>query len=245
MMPNFDIEKIKFGTDPDTFDRAVAMYEGGAVTQFQDDAYGCSATVIGTHPYHVFVDVRHYDRGSCDCYVGKKDVLCKHMIAVAIRAVMLGEPLSEKYKQRVGDVSFSGKIGELTKAEFSEKKKSITSALRYIKTYSGPSRTWFAYQNSLCEGCVRLAAIVSEFPASVQTAQLLVDLLLRLDKKLCEGGVDDSDGTVGGFMGEVVSILEEYAHIDQRCIKAFEKICGRKMCFEWEEPLIRLVDEGV
>ncbi|OGI19226.1 MAG: hypothetical protein A3J06_04235 [Candidatus Moranbacteria bacterium RIFCSPLOWO2_02_FULL_48_19] len=68
------------------------------------------------------------------------------------------------------------------------------------------SLTWFIYQNSLSEDCSRLAATVSELPVSLQTAELLVDLLLRMDKKLCTGGVDDSDGVVGGCMEEIVGV---------------------------------------
>lgn len=166
------------------------------------------------------------------------------MVAVAIRAVTLGSPLSEKEKQRADEVSCSGRIGELTKEQLSDVKKAITSALRYIKGYSGPSRIWFAYQNSLCEGCARLSIIASDLPVSKQTSDVLVDLLLRLDKKLCTGGVDDFDGTVGGCMSEVVAMLKEYARLDARCIQSFEKVCKRETCFDWEEPLVRIVDEG-
>lgn len=244
MMLHFDLEKIKFATDPQTFERAVDLYENGKVTEFKEDAYGCFAIVIGTKPYHVFVDARQYDQGHCECYLGQKDVLCKHMVAVAIRAVTLGDPLSEKEKQCVGEVSCSGRVGELSKEQFSDVKTTITSALRYIKGYSGPSRIWFAYQDSLCEGCARLSAIASELPVSKQTSDVLVDLLIRLDKKLCTGGVDDSDGTVGGFMSAVVALLVEYARLDVRCIQSFEKVCKRETCFDWEEPLVRIIDEG-
>ena len=83
---------------------------------------------------------------------------------------------------------------------------------------------------------------MSKLPVSLQTAKLLIDLLLRLDKKLCTG-VDDSDGTVGGFIQEVVAVLVDYYALDKTCIKAFEKLCQRDTCFEWEEPLVRIVDE--
>lgn len=244
MFPQFDIEKIKFATDPQTFERAVALYENGKVTQFQEDAYGCSAIVIGTHPYHVSVDARHYDHGHCDCYLGQKDVLCKHMVAVALRAVTLGEPLSDEEKKRVGEVTWSGNVGELTKEQLAGVKKSITGAMRYIKAYTGPSRTWFAYQSSLCEGTARLAALISELPASKQSAKLLIDLLLRLDHKLCYGGTDDSDGTVGSFMYEVIVLLEKFVEYDPKCAKAFQALIGKETCFGWEEPLVRYIDEG-
>ena len=78
---------------------------------------------------------------------------------------------------------------------------------------------------------------------SEQIAKLLVDMLLRLDKRLCGGGVDDSNGTVGGFVYEVVDMLQEYVRLDPKCIKAFEKLCRQETCFGWEEPLVKIVDE--
>lgn len=244
MFPRYDLEKIKFATDGPTFERAVGLYEAGKVTQFKAVMNGFSAVVLGTKPYRVFVSARHFDRGSCECYLGQRDILCKHMVAVAIYAVLRGEPLTEKEKQSIDSPSCSGKLGVLTKEELDEIKKSITAALRYIKPYYGPSRIWFRYQDSLSEGCRRLSAIISDLPVSEQTARLLVDLLLRLDKKLSQGGVDDSDGTVGGFMCETVSVLERYAKLDPACIKAFKKLCGKPTCFEWEESLVELFDES-
>jgi hypothetical protein len=78
-------------------------------------------------------------------------------------------------------------------------------------------RIWFAYQGSLRQGCNRLSVIISELPVSEQTTELLIKLLLRLDDKLSRGGVDDSDGTVGGFIEETVHALEQYAKLDPAC----------------------------
>lgn len=133
----------------------------------------------------------------------------------------------------------------MSKEKLAQTKKAITSAVIYIKPYNVPSRLWFSYQNSLDEGCARLVKLISDLPVSEQTAELLVDLLLRLDKKLCTGGVDDSNGTVGGFMEEIVLMLQEYAKLDQDCIKAFEKLCGKETSFGWEEPLVKIVDKGL
>ena len=242
MFPRYDLEKIKFATDGPTFERAVGLYEAGKVTQFKAVMNGFSAVVLGTKPYHIFVSARHFDRGSCECYLGQRDILCKHMVAVAIYAVLKGEPLTEKEKQSIDSPSCSGKLGVLTKEELDEIKKSITAALRYIKPYYGPSRIWFRYQDSLSEGCRRLSAIVSNLPVSEQTARLLVDLLLRLDKKLSLGGVDDSDGTVGGFIEETVQMLKEYAKLDSACLQAFRALENRETCFGWEEPLVKLIE---
>ena len=89
-----------------------------------------------------------------------------------------------------------------------------------------------------------LSAIVSDLPVNKQSAEILVKLLLRLDRKLRIGGVDDSNGIVGGFMTQVVEMLEEYTRIDPDCINAFKSLIGIGItCFQWEEPLIRIWDE--
>jgi len=90
MFPQYDLDKIKFATDGPTFERAVGLYEAGKVTQFEAVMDGFSAVVLGTKPYQVFVSARHFDRGSCECYLGQRDILCKHMVAVAIYAVLRG-----------------------------------------------------------------------------------------------------------------------------------------------------------
>ncbi len=66
-------------------------------------------------------------------------------------------------------------------------------------------------------------------------------MILRIDDKLCRGGVDDSDGTVGGFIEETVNMLEEYAKLDMNCVRAFNELKDKETCFGWEEPLLKLV----
>lgn len=242
MKSAYNLEKIKFATDGPTFERAVALYESGKVVKFQDTGYTYCATMLGSEPYEVFISNRHYDQGNCTCYLGQNDTLCKHMVAVALYAVMDGEPMTDEDKKLVHTPSCSGNLGTLNTEQLSEVKKAITFAMRLIKPYNGPSRIWFAYQDSLQEGCNRLSVLVSDLPISEQTARLLVDMLLRLDRKLSIGGVDDSDGTVGGFIEETVSVLKEYVRFDPLCVKAFEKLKGIETCFGWEEPLLKLTD---
>jgi len=240
---SYDLDKIKFATDEATFKRAVDLYESGKVTEVEQLGGYYSAVVLGTEPYRVSVSARNYKHGHCACYLGQKGTLCKHMVALALCAVMDGGPLSDKDKQISCHIEFSGRSGALKKGKLEALKKSITEAMRYIKPYHGPSRIWFANQDSLQEGCNRLSAVVSDLPVNKQTAELLVKLLLRLDRKL-RGGVDDSNGIVGGFMSEVVGMLEEFAQIDPACISAFEPLAGIETCFCWEEPLVRILDEG-
>ena len=243
MKPSFDLDKIKFATDQPTYEKAVVLYEAGKVTQFKEGISSYSAVVLGTKPYRVSIEARRFGLANCECYLGQRDTLCKHMVAVSIYAAMDGKKLSDEDKKLVSSPVCSGKLGELSKQELAETKKSITSAMGYIKAYTGPSRIWFAYQNSLDEGCARLSKLVSDLPISEQTAKLLVDTLLRLDKRLCTGGVDDSNGTVGGFMQEIVEMLKEYTKLDPKCIKPFKKLCSQETCFDWEKPLVKIFDE--
>jgi len=241
MRPKYSLDKIKFATDAPTFGKAVALYENGKVIQFKEGINAYSAVVQGTKPYRVSVEARRYDCGYCECYLGQHDILCKHMVAVAIRAATGGNPLSDGDKRPVSQPTCSGRLGTSGKKELAAARKAITAAMRYIKSYEGPSRTWFAYQNSLSEGCGRLSKVVSELPVGEQTAKLLVDTLLRLDGKLCRSGVDDSDGTVGGFIEETVQVLGEYVKLDPSCVKTFNELKGKETCFGWEEPLIKLI----
>lgn len=241
MPPQYDLDKIKFSVDAPTFERAVGLIEKGKVTKFKKDFGGFSATVLGTEPYEVSVSAQHHDRGNCTCYLGREDVLCKHIVAVAVYAITGGKKLTEEEKKLVSSPVSSGKSGELEKADFAEVKKAITGAMRYIKSYDGPSRTWFAYQNSLSEGCNRLSQLISDLPVGASTAKLLVDMLLRLDEKVSRGGIDDSDGTVGGFMEQTVEVLQEYVKLEPRCKKEFETLKNRETSFGWEEPLLKLI----
>ncbi|OGE26317.1 hypothetical protein A3C26_02825 [Candidatus Daviesbacteria bacterium RIFCSPHIGHO2_02_FULL_39_12] len=241
MQPTYDLDKIKFATDGPTFEKAVGLYESGKVTQFEEGIGAYSAIVQGSQPYRVLVEACRYDCGHCECYLGQNDTLCKHMVAVAIYAVSGGKPLSDEDKRLVTGPTCSGRLGVLTKKDLSAFKKAITTAMRHIKPYIGPARIWFAYQNSLSEGCNRLSAIVSDLPVSKQTAWLLVDMLLRLDKKLSTGGVDDSEGTVGGFIEETVNVLKEYTRVDSSCKETFRLLEGRETSFGWEGPLLALV----
>src|SRR3989344_874325 len=244
MTAKYDLDKIKFATDGPTFERAISIYESGGVKNFRDNEMsGFLANVRGSggNVYEVFVSARRFDECDCTCYLGQNDTLCKHMVAVAIRAVTGGKPLRDEEKKLVSRPTCSGLLGELSKEELAAIKKEITGAMRYIKPYDGPSRTWFSYQSSLAEGCNRLAKIVSDLLVGEQTAKLLVDTLLRLDDRLSRGGVDDSDGTVGGFMEEIVAVLQEYAKLDPNCTKAFGVLKDRETCFGWEESLLMLI----
>lgn len=240
MEPKFTLEKIKFATDPATFERAVEVYEGGNIEEFEEGIASYSAIVKGTKNYRVSIESRDFRLGCCDCYLGQKNYLCKHLVALAIYAILRGKPLEASYKEIVDAPKSSNRLGDLSSAELAEAKKNITSALAYLKSYTGPSKIWFSYQASLSEGCYRLSTIVSKFPVSKQTSDILVKLLLRLGDKLASC-VDDSDGTVGGFARELVAMLQEYAKLDSACKESFKVFKTKETGFSFEDPLLELL----
>lgn len=87
-----------------------------------------------------------------------------------------------------------------------------------------------------------MAKVVSELPVSKQTADLLVSVMLRLDRKLTGGGVYDSDGTIGGFIEELVGVLFEFVRLQPESVASIEKLKHQSTCFDWEEPLFDLLE---
>ncbi len=113
--------------------RALDLYEKGKVKQFKRDYHGFSALVSGTKPYEVSVSNQYYDQGNCQCYLGQNDTLCKHMVVVAIYAVMDGKKLSNEDKKISLSPVCSNRLGNLEKGELSIIKKSIIASLEYTK----------------------------------------------------------------------------------------------------------------
>jgi hypothetical protein len=241
MKPSYDLDKIRYSVDPAVLKRALGLHNNGRIRRFREEAGGYEATVRGGSEYSVYVSARNFDQGNCDCYLGQNDVLCKHIVAVALYAVSEGKKIDEARMSASAAPMSSGQRGALNRDRILEIKGEVTAAMRCIKPYDGPSRIWFAYQASLSEGCARLADIVSGLPVCPASARLLVDMLLRLDRKLCMGGVDDSDGTVGDFMTAVVEVLLDFARIAPECVGEFRKLRGRDSSFGWEEPLVALL----
>ena len=102
MPPTYDLNKIKFATDETTYQRAVDLYESGKVTDVKEAFGDFTAVVLGTKPYRVSVSGRRYKDAHCTCYLGEQGSLCKHVVALALYAMMDGQPLSRSEERRVG-----------------------------------------------------------------------------------------------------------------------------------------------
>ncbi len=241
--PGFNLDDIKFKIDKKTFIRAVNLYEQKKITKIKEGTHYYQAEVLGTYPYQVYVDIFDFTEGSCDCYLGERDILCKHMIALAIYMVKQGQNLTEDDKKFIEGPICSNKLGDLSKEEEIKVKEEIRKATRYIKAYEGPSRIWFTYQDSLDEGCRRLSRIISCLPVCFKSAEIIVALLIKLDNKLGIGGVDDSDGTVGNFIESAVDVLLDYVKLDKNCLKAFKVLKNKETSFGWEERLVNLIKD--
>jgi hypothetical protein len=63
MTPKYDLDKIKFGTDEQTWERAVGLYENGKVMQSKEELNGFFATVLGSHSYRVYVSTDTMTKG--------------------------------------------------------------------------------------------------------------------------------------------------------------------------------------
>ena len=98
--------------DEKTWERAAGLYEAGKVSEVEESYIGFTARVSGTQPYDVAVSETHYDHGHCNCFVGRQDIPCKHMVALAIWAVLRGAPLPGDDKKQKNGVEFCGKINK-------------------------------------------------------------------------------------------------------------------------------------
>lgn len=239
--PNYTLEEIKYCIDIPSYEKACNLYENNKVKNFKEEHYGTyTAKVEGTKTYDVSVDCMHYDVGSCNCYIGQQNILCKHMIAVAIYAIFRGKPLTDEDKNIITKPICSNIVKASTEEEIGSYKLAISIALKYIKAYTGNSKKWFIYQDSLTEGVRRLSVILSQFPINSETTKLVINLLLKLDKKLQIGGVDDSDGTIGALIMNTVDLLKEFAKSDKTIIKEFKRFVNIQTCFGWEEELVNM-----
>jgi len=239
--PNFTLFDIQMGVGGEEFKKGKKLYDDGKVGKLEAEYYGVSSLVSGTHDYNVNVEYKHFDRGNCSCYLGQKDVLCKHMVALAIACSYKYRPEDAKIVEHPLDQAVcSGQVRDISKEELASIKKEITSALRYLKSYDGPPKTWFTYQDSLIKGSRLLLYTLSKLPVCKKSADVCIDLIIRIDSKMANTGIDDSDGTVGDLVFQILELLslfkEEVPELKAYVIDKFPK----KTNFEWEKELFQI-----
>lgn len=189
-IPKFTISDIQLGVGNAEFEKAFALYKKGAVNYIEKDFSGYSAIVSGTHDYIVNVSLVSYDRGNCNCYLGQRDELCKHMLALAIALVYKYRPDDIKIIDHPLDQAVcSGEIRDITSDEIKNIKAEISKGFSLIKSYNGPSSKWFQYQDSLTKGSRLILLGMSKLPVCEKSVMVCIDVLKRLDKKLLNTGM--------------------------------------------------------
>lgn len=95
--PKFSLQDIKYATDDAIFGRANKLFELGKVKNIKENPRDYSATVQGTSPYKVSLSKKDVLMSDCTCYMGKNDLLCKHVLALALAVLKLsGGSLQEE-----------------------------------------------------------------------------------------------------------------------------------------------------
>lgn len=227
--PTFTIQDIKYSVDAIMFERAKKLFESGKVQKIAETPHGYTATVQGTSPYQVSLSRKHIDQGYCDCYMGQNDELCKHMLALGLAVLHLSGKAEE--------------VKEESPNDFDAVKQLVASGMRKIKPYHGPSKIWFSYQRELDVGAGMIEVAVRNLPAGKENARYLWSLVLKLSKKLSHGGVDDSDGTVGGCIFALVEQCGRYAKEKPELKPLIQKFTEDDTGFGFEENLNELLQK--
>jgi len=69
-------------------------------------------------------------------------------------------------------------------------------------------------------------------PVGLQSTELIIKTLLKIDKKLSSTGIDDSNGIVGGFLENAGYFLNDFAKINPECIKKFKIFYKQEVFFD-------------
>ena len=219
--PKFNLNDVKYADGAALFSRAEALFRGGKVQGVREDIYGYSAVVHGGEKYEVSISRRHVDKGSCGCYMGQNDMLCKHMLALALAVLDMTGGLTPKPPPR----------------DLKEAKKEVSAGMRKLRPYTGPSNTWFSYQRGLATGAGIIIDAVRALSATEESADYLWDTVLRISNKLATSGIDDSDGIVGNCVDELVQQLGDYAKKAPELKPAMLAYCADDTGFGFEDDL--------
>lgn len=224
--PRFGYEDVRYADSEAVFRRALELCKKSKVTNVTDDMVGYGATVLGTEPYRVYIKDKSLDVGYCSCYLGQNDTYCKHMLALAIYVL---------HEHAVIDME--GRAAGDSRVTSDNARVYISKALRKIGAYSGPSSTWFSYQGKLDVAAGMIHDALPYIESSLVNAKYLWGLVLKISNKLATGGVDDSNGTIGGAVVAVVGRIVELSQHDPEIKKWVEKNCTDDTGFGFEEDV--------
>jgi hypothetical protein len=238
IVPKFTVVDIQMDVSDAEFKKGMALFKGGKVKMLTFDIRGFNAVVSGTHDYSVSVSESHFDRGECSCYLGQNDIYCKHMIALAIAAVFSYRLKDASHLSvPLGQAVCSGAVRDAKKEELQSIQSEVSNGMRMLKSYNGPSKTWFAYQDSLLRGKRHILLALSKLPVCRASADVCISLIVKLDTKLMNSGIDDSDGTVGDLISEIMELLSMFTVEQPELKKYISDKFPKQTNFGWEKEL--------
>ena len=233
--PRFTVFDIQVSVGDTEFKKGKELFDSGKVKNITLDVLGFNAIVSGTKDYVVSVSSMRFDHANCDCYLGTKGTLCKHMIALAIASVFKYRPEDAHILTMPLDQAVcSGEVREITKEELVNIKNEIKTAFTFIKNYNGPSKTWFTYQNSLLKGSRLMLYALSNLSICKVGVDVCIDIIKKLDNKLAKSGLDDSDGTIGDLIEEIMELLGMFISEDPNLATYIVAKFPKKTNFGWD-----------
>lgn len=234
LVPKYTLQDIQLSVGNTEFSKGLQLFRSDKVGVIQEIFSGFESTVSGTEKYIVVVDSNHFDKSECNCYLGQKNYLCKHVLALAIAVVHKYRPQDMAIIDHPLDQAVcSGNIGDISEQELSEIENEIKVGLGYIKSWSGPSKRWFEYQDNLSKGSRIILLVLSKLPICEKSVVICISLLKKLDKKLL-GSVDDSDGTIGNLMEEIIELLCMLNNFKKDLGPYIAKSLPKGEVFDWE-----------
>ena len=221
--PKFSYMDIKSTVSPATFQKAKNLFESGAVKNFETRGRGYTAQVVsGSNKYRVSLSRSDVMNADCNCYAGENGYICKHVLAVGLKAL-------DYFLLPAEDL--------LAPKNLSEVKQLVNLGMRKIKAYVGPSKYWDKYVHSLDTGAMIIVESIQNLEATKENVKYLWQLVLRLSKKLSQGGVDDSDGIVGGCVDKIIRKIIDMVRKNKELIKLLHSFTDDYTGFGFEEDL--------
>lgn len=225
--PNFTFQDIKYSANEAMFQRAKELFESGKIQNLEENSYGYSAKVQGSSIYQVELSYKNIDQGYCDCYMGEQDILCKHLLAVGLAVLNISGKVNE--------------TGNISPKNLPEVKLLVSKAFKKIKPYEGPSKIWFSYQRSLEVSAGEILEATQNLLANKENADYLWKLVMKLSYKIAYTGIDDSNGTIGNCIFEIVQQLGKFAKQKPELKPILQKFTQMDTGFGFEEELAELI----
>lgn len=235
LIPSYSISDIRLSLGDKEYRKWLDLYIAGKIQEIHETIHGWSALVQGTSLYRVSVWVCHWDGGSCSCYIGQRDDVCKHLIALAIAITKMYGKWDDIYEDMELDTAYcSWEIRDITDDERVTINTAIRKAMSHICSYDGPSSTWFAYQDHLRQGSRMLLMALSDLPICHESVDICCKTLSKIDIRLCEWWVDDSDGVVWDCMDQIMEVLCLMSDIYPPIVPYILKILPEWQTWDWD-----------